>query len=158
MLSSPDTLTHVDMHRVQEFLDFVADLRDLTARGESIRWSCDAEPKILARLHHLVPPLYLASGVQPTDWRARHRPGQFYFRRGPGFVIVYDGRSGDETETVIDDPEQLALFDRLHRPGAVPPCPATAALRALGVLFELGGKGITLPYRLARLTLPTELL
>ncbi|MFI6170220.1 DUF5825 family protein [Nocardia sp. NPDC051052] len=156
--TTPGTLVHVDVNHTDEFLTFVRALRDMTARGESVRWTCDAAPAMLAQLYHLAPPLYLESGLQPTAWRAQHRHCQFYYRRGPGFVVIYDGRSGSDIETVLDDPDQLALFERLHRPGVVPPGTATSALRAAGVLFELGGKAVTLPYRLARLTLPTELL
>lgn len=156
--ATPDPLLRVHGDRPTEFLAFVADLRDATAQGEPVRWACEASPGGLAALYHLAPPMYLEPLAELTAWRSRHRPGLFYYRRGPGFVVVHDGRSGSDVETVLDDREQLALFDRLHRPGAAPPGMAAEALRAVGVLFELGGRAVALPYRLARLTLPTELL
>ncbi|NQE89345.1 DUF5825 family protein [Nocardia terpenica] len=149
---------HANMHHPDEFLAFVADLRDMTARGESVRWTCAADADTVAPLQHLAPPLWLKPGVEPTVWRARHRPCQFYFRRGPGFVIIHDERSGSAVETLLDDPEHLVLFERLHHPGALRPGSATSALRAAGLLFELGDKGVVLPYRLSRLALPTKLL
>jgi hypothetical protein len=156
--ATPDPPIRVHGDRPEEFLAFVADLRDATAQGEPVRWACEAGPDGLAALYHLAPPMYLEPEAELAAWRSRHRSGLFYYRRGPGFVVVHDGRSGSDAETVIDDREQLALFDRLSRPGAVPPGLATQALRAAGVLFELGGWAVALPYRLARLTLPTELL
>lgn len=143
------------------FLGFIADLRDRTSVAEPVAWNASSwngvDPK---PLHHLCPP----TGPSPADpvgrWRTEHRFGLCYYRRGPGFVIVYDRRAAASCpESLLDDPVELALFDRLSSPGAIAHDePGASRLHELNLLLEVGGLAVALPYRERRLAMPTSVL
>jgi len=140
-----------------DLLAFVADLRDRTAKAEHVEWRRemigDADPDLLC---HLVPP---TSGHKER-WHEVHRFGLLYYRRGPGFVIVYDGRPvAVADELLLDDPEEVRLFERLGQPGPLTPDdPAASRLRTAGLLLEADGMAVALPYRETRLALPLDIM
>jgi hypothetical protein len=106
-------------------LEFVAALRDSTARAEQPDWDMDAiaaldpEPDLLC---HLAPPALTGRADAIARWHALHRPGLCYYRRGPGFLVVHDRRPvSTSVELLLDEPEEVDLFERLLRPGPLTP-------------------------------------
>ncbi|GAA1949572.1 DUF5825 family protein [Kitasatospora viridis] len=139
-------------------LGFVADLRDRTARGERVDWQLEAlglapDPELLC---HLAPP----APDQAPRWHELHRFGLLYYRRGPGFVIVYDARpTATAAQLLLDDPDELRLFDRLARPGPLASDdPAARRLRTARLVMEVDGWAVALPYRESRLVLPLDIM
>jgi hypothetical protein len=89
-----------------------------------------------------------------------HRFGLLYYRRGPGFVIVYDGRPIRlADEILLDEPAEVRLFERLLEPGPLDrDDPAARRLRAAKLLLEADGMAVTLPYREGRIALPLDVM
>jgi Family of unknown function (DUF5825) len=141
-------------------LTFVASLRDHTARGEQVAWRLDAigdlDPDLLC---HLVPPSGPCSPGMLARWHKAYRFGLLYFRRGPGFVVVYDGRPiSAADEILLDEPEEVQLFERLREPAPLGRShPAAQRLRAAKLLLETSGLAVALPYRESRIALPLDL-
>jgi hypothetical protein len=143
-------------------LEFVAALRDRTARAERPDWDFDSigalepDPDLLC---HLAPPQLTGRTDTIERWHALHRPGLCYYRRGPGFLAVHDQRPVSwSAELLLDGPEEVDLFERLLRPGLlVPGDPAARRLRAARLLLESDGMAVTLPYRETRLALPVDI-
>ncbi|WP_242883636.1 DUF5825 family protein [Actinomadura litoris] len=108
-------------------------------------------------LFHLTPPAF--GDEVAGKWRAAHRYGQCYWRRGPGFAAVQDLREDPGAHFVIHEPGLLALFHRLADPVEVAGLGADdrAHLRDLldaRLAVELGGVAVGLPYRLRRWPAP----
>src|SRR6266516_271837 len=141
-------------------LTFVASLRDRTARGEPVAWLLYAvgglDPDLLC---HLVPPAGPCTPGMLARWHKAHRFGLLYYRRGPGFVVVYDGRAiSAADEMLLDEPEEVQLFERLRQPAPLGRSdPAAQRLRAAKLLLEIGGMAVALPYRESRIALPLDL-
>lgn len=75
---------------------FVRFLRDATSRLVVVRWSPEGLflPDEFG-ISHLCPPNQSAREPQAlTQWRRNHRYGAFFWRQGPGFVLVKDTRPG----------------------------------------------------------------
>ncbi|HEY2576026.1 MAG TPA: DUF5825 family protein [Streptosporangiaceae bacterium] len=143
------------------FLKFIAELREMTARGDVIAWHAETDGDVdLSPLFHLCPPSSAEPAGRVTEWRESYRPGLRYYRRGPGFVVAYDHHPATgPREVTLTIPSDIALFDRLHSPGAVPAGSRSAArLRQAGLLFDLGCESVVPIGRLRRLTLPTNVL
>ncbi len=143
-----------------EFLRFIGELRECTAQGQSVAWSLSSlggiDPSLL---YHLWPPGQSGPADSRGQWRSAHHFGMCYYRRGPGFVLVHDERPAGRGETLIDQPADLDLFDRLREPGPVSPDePGAARLRELRLILEIDGLAIALPYRERRLAMPTSVL
>lgn len=141
-------------------LTFVARLRDRTAQGEPVTWQLDAvgdlDPDLLC---HLVPPAAPCTPSTLARWHKIHRFGLLYYRRGPGFVVVYDGRPiSAADETLLHEPEEVQLFEHLREPAPLGrDDPAAQRLRAAKLLLETGGMAVALPYRESRIALPLDL-
>jgi hypothetical protein len=142
------------------FLAFVAGLREATACARAAEWHARLAGEVdLRPLHHLCPPVSPGTaGVRA--WQRSYRPGQRYYRRGPGFVVLYDTRQGaPHAEVVLSEPAEVELFGRLHDPGPADLAgPAFARLDDAGALFSLGGMAVLTVGRLRRLILPRNML
>lgn len=142
------------------FLKFVAELRDETAQARHVEWRAQVEEAIdLRPLYHLCPPSSPANAAL-LEWQRSFRHGRRYYRRGPGFVVIYDHHpDARHPELVLAAPEELTLFDRLHDPGMVDPGDHVAStLREEGVVFCLGELAVMPVCRLGRLVLPRNML
>jgi Family of unknown function (DUF5825) len=141
-------------------LTFVAGLRDSTARGEPVTWRLDVisdlDPDLLC---HLVPPAGPCTPGIRARWHEVHRFGLLYYRRGPGFVVVYDGRPISAAgETLLAEPGEVRLFERLQEPAPLwRDDPTAQRLRAAKLLLEIDGMAVALPYRESRIALPLDL-
>ena len=143
-------------------LDFIAELRDSTARAEPPDWEIDSigtldyDPDLLC---HLAPPALSGRTDAIQRWQALHRPGLCYYRRGPGFLVVHDQRPvSTSVELLLDGLEEVDLFLRLLVPGPLAPGdPAGRRLRAARLLLDSDGMAVTLPYRETRLALPVDI-
>lgn len=151
----------------EQGLAFVRALRDATGRGECPVWrgeTAGAPPGFVERLHHLWPPASLDGPGAAEAWARHFEHGRLCYRRGPGFVVVHDARSASGArEVLLDGGEALRLFEYYESPRPLPQRShpdhqAVGRLLADGLLLELGGLALALPYRLTRLALPMEVL
>ena len=113
----------------------------------------------MSLLYHLAPPV--DGGTSLDAWRARHRPGLCYYRRGPGFVNVKDVRSdataarfsidvGDERDDPIAVLEGVCRVDELS-------APTRSLLEELDrerLSLRLEDSATLLPYRMRRWPIP----
>jgi hypothetical protein len=133
----------------------VAFLRDQRALGMTVGWRGRLTgPLDLTLLHHLPPPETLEGGAaEGAGWRDSHRRGFCQFRRGPGFILVMDGRdSGFTGRYVLDRPDLVAAFTTCLRPTPLErlgPAEREAALtlHKERLLLVTGHVAVTLPTR-----------
>ncbi|MET8947132.1 DUF5825 family protein [Streptomyces sp. NPDC004542] len=138
-------------------------LRECQGLGLTVAWEAAGAgmPYDVAALRHLPPPAeHPGERPEAADWRARHRHGLLYHRRGPDFVTVLDRRqSGGAARLTLDHPELVAAFHTLLEPtplGELPPARLTAAglLAAERLVLVTGGWAVTLPPRIRRWPVP----
>lgn len=136
-------------------IDFIRFLRDAVAASLPVRWSmAEVDEDLLPRLTHLFPP-----SNAPASWITDFGFGRFFWRNGPSFITVRDLRSSqDPTQYILDDPDLVAIFRGAEQSLDVASLkPSNAALRELideGLVLELGGRALTLPYRLLTWPIP----
>jgi hypothetical protein len=147
-----------------DFLRLVSLLRDLQSENIGVDWRLtdDGLPCNLADVSFLPPPT--GEGSLARGWRQEHRFGTFYWRAGPGFVVIQDlRRSQDRKRLVLDAPEELTCFER-HRQVAEQDHRAAArqcidVLRAEGVLLGTSGPWlVALPMRMKQWAIPSTLI
>jgi hypothetical protein len=151
----------------EDSLLFIRELRDATREGRRVDWAASTGGAIdLRSLHHLYPPRALngdAAAAALLQWRAAFRYGLCHYRLGPGFILIDDERPSFRSTYAIADADALAAFERYEQPAPVPTpqdtrAAAFAALQQAGLLLRLGQSAVSLPYRLTRLPLPSEVL
>jgi hypothetical protein len=138
-------------------------LREATSHTLRLDWTLAGTPLVEPRnLTHLVPP---TRGVGPAAaecvaaWRDAYRYGNFYYRRGPGFVTVKDVRPDGETVHLTIEDESAEQFAVLADAIAVAELDA-AGIDALGdaVEYGLAVRGVEtlllLPFRMRRWPVP----
>lgn len=140
-------------------------LREASALAATVRWEVEiAAPVPIWALAHLPPP-WRADGLDREDllaWRRRFRYGMCYYRRGPGFLSVYDGRRDPVSRRTLTDPAAVEALERL-----LLPCRSSALspslwavlpdLDRLGLVLRLGDHVMTLPWRPERWPVPCSL-
>ncbi|GAA2111835.1 DUF5825 family protein [Actinomadura alba] len=133
----------------------VAFLRDQCARDMTVGWrgrltgSLDVTP-----LHHLPPPEALeGAAAERAGWEESHPRAFCHFRRGPGFIVVKDGRDPRFVgRYVLDRPDLVAAFTTCLRPtpldrlGAAER-EAAVTLSKERLLLVIEGVAVTLPSR-----------
>ncbi|QXJ23343.1 hypothetical protein AGRA3207_004485 [Actinomadura graeca] len=135
----------------------IAFLVRATSFGVPLEWGGAVAGLPCGLLFHLAPPAFGDDAA--AKWRAAHRYGQCYWRRGNGFATVQDLREEPGAHFVIHDPGLLALFHRLADPVATAGLGEQDRAR-LGDLLdarlavEIGGVAVALPYRLRRWPAP----
>ncbi|MDG4824884.1 DUF5825 family protein [Asanoa sp. WMMD1127] len=145
-------------------LTFLAWLRDQHSATTAVAWRATVDPALdTAPLHHLQPPEPV--GPLPAEvarWRASHRPALRYYRRGPGFIQVKDVRRPSAgARFVLDHPPLIEAFDRCLAPTrlsdlAEPHRRAAEALVDEQLLMLVDGWALTLPYRMRRWPVPSQ--
>ncbi|MBY8843613.1 DUF5825 family protein [Streptomyces sp. SP2-10] len=137
-------------------------LRECQALGLRVSWRATGTPSYdPALLRHLPPPAELGSWrTESAAWRAAHRHGSLYHRRGPDFVTVLDRRRpGTAARLTLDHPSLHGTFLRLLEPTPVDALDAVGR-EALGLLaaerlvLSAGGWAVTLPPRVRRWPVP----
>ncbi|WP_131737613.1 DUF5825 family protein [Actinomadura roseirufa] len=135
----------------------IAFLVRMTSLGLPLEWGGPVADLPCELLVHLAPPSH---GDAAADaWRAAHRYGLCYWRRGNGFAAVQDLRAEPGARYVIHEPDVLDLFHRLADPLDVTALPAgdrasLADLLDAELAVEIGGSAVRLPYRLRRWPVP----
>lgn len=147
----------------RETAEAVRFLRECQGLGLTVAWEaagtqfrCDVR-----HLSHLPPPAE-RPGERPelAEWRARHRHGLLYHRRGPDFVTVLDRREpGGAARLTLDHPALFAAFHALLEPtplGELSPAEraATDLLAAERLVLVTDGWAVTLPPRIRRWPVP----
>ncbi|MBC6459404.1 DUF5825 family protein [Actinomadura sp. HBU206391] len=133
----------------------VAFLRDQRALGMTVGWRGRLSGRLdVTPLHHLPPPETLEGGAaEAAGWRDSHRRAFCQFRRGPGFILVLDGRDpGFTGRYVLDRPDLVTAFTTCLRPTPLErlgPAEREAALtlHKEGLLLVTGHIAVTLPTR-----------
>lgn len=144
---------------------FVALLRAALSDGVRLDWRGCTTPGLSPGLCHLTPPSSVCShneDGQLETWIAAHRYGMFFWRQGPGFVVIKDQRpEGAPARFVIGDQPFLDVFHRALVPTAreelaVAPAAEAALTRLVseGIVLETGPLVIALPYRMRRWPIP----
>jgi hypothetical protein len=136
-------------------------LRECTSMGVPVHWNATAiDVDIRPSLRHLHPPASIRAESRRTDlaaWTAQFRFGAFYFRRGPGFVIVIDTRlESDAHRYVVDDDRLVQAFaaglwpqdEQVNSPDSI------SLLEGEGLMITLGTVSVILPYRIGRWPIP----
>ncbi|MEU1277940.1 DUF5825 family protein [Streptomyces sp. NPDC005805] len=139
-------------------------LRQSASHGITVSWQADGLPDCPpSYLHHLPPPhSTLSADTQSMvdQWRDEYTYGLCYYRQGPGFWQIRDGRSAGRRgrftavgEKVIQTLAQLTQpADAMHLPEL-----ATDMLQSLhnaGLTAQIGPWVLLLPYRLRRWPIP----
>lgn len=138
-------------------------VRELTSYGIAVEWRlrlAGNDRDEWRQFSHLFPPIELrtavcddADGEQSlVDWRTGFRIGIYHYRRGPGFIVVRDQRSGTPRSTTIDDPAQLAAVAELERGGGISESNRDIAtlFATRGFVTNVGEDAVWLPCRLRR--------
>ncbi|TDD88849.1 DUF5825 family protein [Actinomadura rubrisoli] len=94
--------------------ELIAFLVRATSFGLPLEWGGPVGDLPCRLLFHLTPPAHGDDSAR--KWRAAHRYGLCYWRRGPAFAAVQDLRSDPGAHYVIHEPALLDLFHRLADP------------------------------------------
>lgn len=136
---------------------FLRFLRDASSSGLRVVWNGTIDiPGIDSRIVHLPPP---RSGTH-AGWRNGHRYGQFYWRRGPGFVHIRDRRPDQGAARILVDGEQdLAVFETLLTAQRLAGLPQDLRVSAMalvheGIALKVGDWVTILPTRLPAWPIP----
>ncbi|MGW7258953.1 DUF5825 family protein [Streptomyces sp. NPDC054834] len=147
----------------RETAEAVRFLRDCQGLGLTVTWEAAGTeiPYDVRNLRHLPPPVeHPDERPELTDWRARHRHGLLYHRRGPDFVTVLDRREpGGAARLTLDHPELVAAFHTLLEPTPLGELSharrtATGLLAAERLALVTDGWAVTLPPRIRRWPVP----
>jgi uncharacterized protein DUF5825 len=146
-----------------EAVGFVRFMRDAAARNMPVRWRGRCEhPELRRALSHTAPPespLSADGHAEWSRWRATHRLGVLYRRRGPGFAIVHDRRAhhAKPVRAVVGDDRLLAALEVADVPVDVRGSARARELdrlAAAGFVLRYGDLALTLPYRLPAWPVP----
>jgi hypothetical protein len=140
-------------------------LREASAAAVPVRWDVEIGPGVPGWILTHLPPPRRADGLPPellTTWRERFRYGRCYYRRGPGFVSLYDDRRDPPVRAILTDPAAIDAVERLDRPADVGSLPdavrrAVPGLHQRGLLLAVDGHALALPWRLRRWPIPCTL-
>ena len=145
-----------------EDLDLMLRLREATSRTVRLRWILGGLPCLPQRSHiHLVPPrggLDPATDAYARGWQAGYRYGGYYYREGPGFVMVKDVRPGAEPRrlTIAEGCEHFLAMAGARAVDDLGPA-ATGLLEVAeqeDLVVRLGDRLLVLPYRLRHWPVP----
>ncbi|MEO3778874.1 DUF5825 family protein [Micromonospora sp. B11E3] len=145
-----------------EDLELLRYLRDVTSHAVRLRWRLAGVPTFPLHTHvHLVAP----SGGVDADaaayamrWTAGYRYGSFFYRRGPGFVMIKDVRPESEDARLTID-EGAEHFLAMARARTVDDLGAAArelvdTVAEAGLLLRAEDRLLVLPYRIRHWPVP----
>ncbi|WP_373278592.1 DUF5825 family protein [Alicyclobacillus shizuokensis] len=141
-------------------LNTIRFLRDAMSLGIRISWYLITDGALdLQAIYHIQPPRSINGGKQEIqEWRRMYHYGAFYWRKGPGFVLVKDTRNPDASaQFVIDERELLDAFELCLVP--VKTGLVTKRITDLvneGIILEFCGHYLTLPYRVLSWPVPYD--
>lgn len=145
-----------------EDLDLLRRLRDATSDAVRLRWILGGLPFPPLRSYvHLVPPrrgIDEATTAHARQWQNDYRYGSYFYREGPGFVMIKDVRPGDEPRRLtIDEGSDHFLAMTRARTVAELDAAATDQLdvaEEAELLIRHENLLLTLPYRLRHWPVP----
>jgi Family of unknown function (DUF5825) len=135
-------------------LRFLRMLREAAGEGAEVAWQAELGVTDTRLLHHLPPPAGAAAGPPLSAWRAAYRPALCHYRRGPGFLLVSDGRNGPVVTTKLTGESAQTFLRHLDVGQAPAGDPVFDRLAGLGLILRLGDLALTLPCRLRRWPIP----
>lgn len=154
----------IDLSRdAKSTMAFLVFLQAALTRGVEVRWSGLVRGEFdTASLHHLWPPATVAGlpAGKVRAWQETFRYGLCYFRAGPGFILVNDGRASDgKVRFVIDHPDLVATFLAGREPlvnGSLTAVQREAVdlLEAENLVYRIGELLLTLPARMRQWPVP----
>jgi hypothetical protein len=133
-------------------------VRELTSYGVAVDWEINlgAEPGRWLLLSHLYPPRLIASmklgKAELETWRNTYHVAKLGYRRGPNFIQVRDYRTGALKRHVI----RLQDHERALGPlltgvaGSALSKPLSDAYHRQGLIIDVSGKALWLPYRIRK--------
>ncbi|MBV9822539.1 MAG: hypothetical protein JO144_09900 [Actinobacteria bacterium] len=139
-----------------EFAAHVRLLQDCSSLGLRVSWHAELPPDYpFAELGHLPPPRTgPAESPELRRWRQGWRYGLFYWRQGPGFVVVKDARPLMPMQRIVlDTPGELAAFEAASS-GTPAASPDLEALVAVGIVLRHDGALMSLPYQVVEWPTP----
>jgi Family of unknown function (DUF5825) len=158
-----DRPVRFDIDAPRQLVEHVAWLRDRHSDVRDVRWTAVVDPRVDTSLvWHLPPPD--ADGTDAVDeWRVAHRPAMCYYRVGPGFLQIKDARRPDASAILsIEDGPLVEAFTACLQPCRRADLPAdiagaTATLIKERLVLDVGGWMTTLPSRLRRWPVPSQI-
>ncbi|WBB80751.1 DUF5825 family protein [Micromonospora sp. WMMD882] len=145
-----------------EDLDLLRYLREVTSHAVRLRWRLAGTPSFPLHTHvHLVAP----SGGVDADaaryaghWTAGYRYGSFFYRQGPGFVMLKDVRpDSEDARLTIDEGAEhfLAMAAACRTQELTPAAQALVdTVAEAGLLLRVDDRLLVLPYRLRHWPVP----
>ncbi|WDZ83216.1 DUF5825 family protein [Micromonospora cathayae] len=143
-------------------LDLLRYLREVTSHAVRLRWRLAGVPSFPLHTHvHLVAP---SGGVDPESaryalrWTAGYRYGSFFYRQGPGFVMIKDVRpeSEDARMTIDEGAEHfLAMADARTVSELAPAArDLVDTVAEAGLLLRADDRILVLPHRMRHWPVP----
>lgn len=137
-------------------------LRDVTSHAVRLRWRLAGVPTFPLHTHvHLVAP---AGGVDADAtahalrWTAGYRYGSFFYRQGPGFVMIKDVRpeSEDARLTIDEGAEHFLAMAGAQTVDDLEPAARDLVdtVAEAGLLLRADDRLLVLPYRMRHWPVP----
>jgi hypothetical protein len=143
-------------------LELMRFLREATSHAVRLRWTLAGVPLLPLSTHvHLLRPVAgvdAASSAYAMRWAAGYRYGTFFYRQGPGFVVVKDVRPDlPPSRMVIDSgAEHFVAMAAARTVGDLPPeaVDVLADAEEAGLVLRHDGHILVLPYRMRHWPVP----
>lgn len=137
---------------------FVYLLRIASSRGLTVDWTARTLPPwALKQIYHLPPPRRVEDRSCTGDldaWHGAYRYGDCYFRKGPGFYLIEDGRAREQPRRLrltcsADEDEFAALQQPVPLAGLSDSARRLArSIGEFGLVLEVGDHVLSLPIQL----------
>ncbi|WP_433528488.1 DUF5825 family protein [Micromonospora sp. CA-263727] len=158
----------VDVDDGSAFLHFIALLRESISGHLDVQWSIAGSRQLdVQALCHLPPPRASLSeqlARVPEEWQAMHQYGSFYYRRGPGFIVIRDFRDqADAQRYELESPSVVGVFKEMSAVVATTDLSEPAqefldVLRDERIILRFDDMVTLLPYRMRTWPIPCNKL
>jgi hypothetical protein len=141
--------------------DLIRLLRDCASALLTVEWDGHVQLPSVRLLTHLSPPGGAAASSSKALWHELSSPFGLYVRHGPGFRLIRDRRAGGAAvNTTLDDPAEVAVYDRLAEVVDVTTvdsrdCELISDFVACGLAMSFGTKALALATRFGRWPVPS---
>jgi len=143
-------------------LELMRYLREATSHAVRLRWTLAGVPLLPLETHvHLIRPVGgvdVASSGYAMRWAAGYRYGTFYYRQGPGFVVVKDVRPDVPPARMVIDSgaEHFVAMTSARTVGELAPeaVEVLADAEEAGLVVRHDEHILVLPYRMRHWPVP----